>query len=592
MRRLSCWTLIILAVLTAATRPTASQPLIERVPADALLYLGWAGTDGLAAKYEPSTLRQVVELTDPQRVALAWHRAMPMLRHTIDDPRFDEHYQHLNAIMAASTRGATAVYLTPGPMTVDGRIAPPGVALLWQPATAADREALLAGLTFYLQQLPDFPIELSLDGPGIQLRINGPTPGPTAVGGRSDTAGLRNSPTFSAGLPVIDADRALVGYLDLPAVSAWLVQLLESEMVDEQDRQTLHAVVATLHPAGLGPMFYTAGFEGHRWQTHTFLAAAAPRAGLASLLDTPALSADTLNLPPADATWVGHLSLDPGRLMDLVRQVATAVGPEAADALEEGLATASGLVGIDVEQQLVRGLGTSWTFYADPQTGGDTPAGVVLVNPLRDAEGVDRGLRAIQMFGNLALLQGLRETPVKLQVHTQAYDGLDVHSLMLPLLAPSWAVIDGRLVVGLYPQTILGYRDRGDRPGSVMDHPDLVELREVIGTRRLTGLSWVDLPTTVDQSYGRMIATEHLLTGLTAMATGQPMPAVLPPLGRLRPLLEPAGSYGWVDDRGWHSVSRSPFPGSTLLAPQTSVMSLLQTHHLFAIVPLLAGFDD
>ncbi len=295
---------------------------------------------------------------------------------------------------------------------------------------------------------------------------------------------------------------------------------------------------------------------------------------MASLFDAPALSANDLALAPRGSVWVGLASLDLGQIMDVIRDTTTAVGPEAADPFEESLANASGMLGMDVEARLIRGFGGTWALYLDPDTTGDSLAGLTIVNPLQDPEGVERHLKIVQSLGGMALLDALSDSPVKLSVQTQQYEDLEVHTFLVPMVAPSWAVIDGKLVVGLYPQSVLAAHDRFQRPGSIVENQDFAALRDQIGTRRLTGLSWVDLPKTVDTTYGSMISTETLLTGLAAIGTGQPMPRILPPLGRLRPHLTPAHSFGYVDETGWHSLGRSPFPGASMFAPQASGSAL------------------
>jgi hypothetical protein len=557
-----------LFLTTAASAP--AQPLIERVPDDALFYFGWAGTDAMGDDYAQSTLKQVIALTDPEQLHAAWRSALPMLRHAVDDPRFNDHYLHLTDLLRASARGAMAAYLTPGPAAADGTPTP-ALALIWEPTDAADRQALLAGLKFYVDQIPSDRFALSVQGPGVSLRVNDPSVVEvSAVENAVELVGqtLAATPRFVDSVGRLQSTGPIMAYLDLPGLIDWLAPLYETQMGNPEQMRTVSAVLEVLNLPGLGPAMFSAGFDGRRWRTESLLAATAPRTGLASLLEAPALSADDLALPPRGATWVGLLSFDGGKVMDLIRATVTAASPDAADQMEDALAQASSMVGVDVEQQLLRGLGTTWAFYCDPDLAGDSLAGMTLVNPLQDAEGVERGLRAIQMFGNLALLQALEDEWVKLQVHTQTVDGLDIHSFLMPMFAPSWAILDGKLVVGMYPQTLLAAKDRLANPDALMQRPEFEALRETIGTRRLTGLSWVDLPRTADQSYATLLSVEHLLTGLAAIATGQPMPTVLPPLGRLRPHLEPAHSFGWLDDDGWHSVSQSPFPGATLLAPQ------------------------
>lgn len=551
--------------------PASAQPLIDRVPDDAVFYMGWAGTSAVADEYAQSTFKEVVDLIEPQKIKEAWRNAMPMLRHAIDDPNFNEHYRHVAGMMSASCEGAFATYLTLKPikpdMDLERDFVPPGVALWWEPATPQGREDLLAGLKFYADQSP-LPTELVSDGPVVGLLINNPSV-PSANALDADAAGsLAQGVSFASAWSKLEQPGPIVTYLDLPEITRYIRQAVSIEVDNDNDLQTVNAVLDVVNLEGLGVALLTSGYDGRRWRTEAFLAAAAPRTGIATVFESPAIDADALALAPRTASWSAVMSFDLGKLMDVVRDAVTAAGPEASDPFERGLAQVSGMVGIDVEEQLLRGLGTTWAMYLDPDTAGHGYTGLTLINPLADPDGVERGLRAAQMFGNLGAMQALAEQPVKIQVYTNNVEGLDIHTLGTPLISPSWAVVDGNLVVGMYPHTILAAKDRLAQPGSILDNPDYAALREQIGTRRLTGVTWIDLPQTVDQAYPGLISTESLVTGLASMATGQPMPMLLPPLGRLRPHLEPAHSLGWIDDDGWHSVSQSPFPGATLLAPQ------------------------
>ncbi|MEO0513928.1 MAG: hypothetical protein AAF086_01360 [Planctomycetota bacterium] len=592
---------LLAAALGHTTTTTNAQPLLEHVPADAVAYFGWAGTDTLADAYAQSTLREVIDLIETQKLQAAWRSAMPTLRQEINYPAFQAQLKHLTELWGVSVRGQWAVYATlpktnpalPNidttdadefdalpddfPLPLDPRQRP-NVVLLWQPVTGDDRKDLLEGLKFYQSQSTR-QSELVIDGEIVSLHINPPAVDLDAVLDPQAPASLAEVPRFAEALAQLDTPGPLVGYVDLNAIVAQTRHALTQDItVHEHDAANPHApaghpALALFEPLGLdtlGSAVLTAGYDGKRWRSQVHLAVPAPRTGLAALLDAPALTADDLGRAPIDSPWLTAVSFDPGRLMDLLRNAATAMGPDAADQFEQGLATASGLVGIDVENQLIRGLGPAWSFYLDPDAAGPSMLGLTAINPLLDPQGVERGLRSIQMFGNLALMQQMDDENFKVQVHTQTYQGIDLHTLGTPLLSPTWAVVNGQLVAGLTPQTVLAAIDRLDQPGSITQQDDFAALRETIGTRRLTALSWIDLRRNAPTSYPNLLLVESLLTGSASMLTGQPMPMVLPPLGRLKPMLEPAHSIAWIDDAGWHYDSHSPFPGATLLSPQSS----------------------
>ncbi|MEM9419579.1 MAG: hypothetical protein AAGA25_11105 [Planctomycetota bacterium] len=608
----------IAAPLLAAWLSTDSlaQPLVEHVPADAMAYFGWAGTESITDDYAQSTLQDVVELIETDKLKAAWRSAMPTLRQAIDDPAFQEEFNYLTDLWGVSVRGAMAVYVT-APPTNEGRdtasvldeanlgellgelpielpTSTPGVVLLWKPATGDDRKDLLEGLKHY-QSKSNHDSELVVDGPVVSLRINQPPAAldaepvinPDALGTLADT------PLFSEAYSQLDKPGPLVAYLDLPALIGEIqTNLTNTSTVHEHDGSSLnvesgHPAINLIEPLGLdtlGPAVFTAGFDGRQWRTQAYLSAPTPRRGLASLLDAPALTADDFGWAPLDAPWITAMAFDTGLLMDLLRDSAAAMGPDAADAFEQGLVDASSLIGIDVENQLIRGLGPTWSLYLDPDAAGTSMLSLTLINQLADPEGVERGLRSLQMFANLAMFQGMAGKDIKIQVHTQSYDEHDLHTLSTPLLSPTWAIVDGKLIAALSPHTVLAAIDRRNQSNSLNQQDDFAQLREAIGTRRLTSLSWVDLRRTAPSSYQTFIYIESLLTGGGSMLTGQPMPMVLPPLGRLKPLLEPAHAIGWVDDAGWHYESRIPFPGATLLAPQTSSLGTSSS-----VLPLLGA---
>lgn len=574
---------LLTALLTCVSIPGSAQPLIENVPDDALFYFGWAGTESLVEPYAQSTLKDVAELVDTERLRDAWQRAQPALRQAVNDPEFQEVSKHLETMWAASVRGAMAVYVTAPPNQGD---AAPGVALIWQPDSADDREGLLAGLKYFADRSTN-PIELVTEGTIVGLLINNPRRVDPQAVVEPIAFSLADEPVFANALTQLDQPGPLVTYIDLPRLTARFTQELMSSATPS-DGKNLQAVLDVLQPETLGPAIATAGFDGRRWRTQMHLGAAAPRTGLASLLDAPALSADDLSALPLDTAWAVSASFDTGQLMDLLRQAFTAAGPEPADQFEQGLVQASAMIGVDVEEQLIRGLGTAWSIYGDPDAAGDSLLGLTLVNPLRDPEGVEQGLRSVQMFGNMAMLQN-NDPEMNWQIHTQTYGEYDIHSFPAMLASPSWSVIKGKLVIGLFPQTILAAIDRIDQPESLIVQDDFAAMREEIGTRRLTALSWIDLQRTAQSSYQNALVYENLLTGWVSLYSGQPMPMVLPPLGRVRPHLEPAQAYAWVDDAGWHYQSRMPFPGSTVLAPQGASTTVIAPLGVGIMLPALGA---
>ena len=72
MRRVSIQTIgfvsLLLCALLALPATLHAQPLADRVPAGALIYVGWGGTQGASSAFAQSRLKAVLESTDANRL--------------------------------------------------------------------------------------------------------------------------------------------------------------------------------------------------------------------------------------------------------------------------------------------------------------------------------------------------------------------------------------------------------------------------------------------------------------------------------------------------------------------------------------------
>src|SRR3982751_4660865 len=64
MQRTFSRLLTLCTVLLAAPMAAPAQPLADRMPADAIVYAGWAGADSLGPQYDASHLKAVLEASN------------------------------------------------------------------------------------------------------------------------------------------------------------------------------------------------------------------------------------------------------------------------------------------------------------------------------------------------------------------------------------------------------------------------------------------------------------------------------------------------------------------------------------------------
>ena len=60
-RRFRAWGLVAAGLLLAGGSARAAGPLEGKVPQDAIVYVGWAGSDALQGNYAASNLKGIIE---------------------------------------------------------------------------------------------------------------------------------------------------------------------------------------------------------------------------------------------------------------------------------------------------------------------------------------------------------------------------------------------------------------------------------------------------------------------------------------------------------------------------------------------------
>ncbi|MHC4982757.1 MAG: heavy metal-binding domain-containing protein [Planctomycetota bacterium] len=239
--------------------------------------------------------------------------------------------------------------------------------------------------------------------------------------------------------------------------------------------------------------------------TKTKMFSPAPHEGLLKLAaGKPLVGADLAGVP-ADADFAAACNLSLSDFLAVIKAVAGAVDPDAADELEGGIAEAEDELGVSFEKDIFAALGDTWVVSSAESQGGFA-TGTVLTAEVKDAErlsaaiarienylkkqaeGMERGpqgppmrLWACSMHpqvrmggpGNCPIcemelvpievpfgppFQRRRGKPFdikamkagKAEIH---YFAASVDHFPLPI-APAWAVHEGKLYVALWPQVV------------------------------------------------------------------------------------------------------------------------------------------
>src|SRR5882757_1564916 len=155
---------VVSLVMVAAVVPAAlAQPLADRIPSDALFYVGWAGAEKLGPAYAQSHLKGVL---DSSNLPELFSELGPRIVRRIQleqmlqgDPVAKELLPALLSLGESVWQSPTALYV--GPLDYSGKVPMPKVALLCQAGKNA--QALSDSATKLSAELPpDAPFKIKV----------------------------------------------------------------------------------------------------------------------------------------------------------------------------------------------------------------------------------------------------------------------------------------------------------------------------------------------------------------------------------------------------------------------------------------------
>jgi len=450
---------------------------------------------------------------------------------------------------------------------------------------------LLKQLNIILSKTPPMPVAVkaTLHGSFVALTV-GQSDGIDTLldqpAGTAAAASLANDATFKDSLAQVQSSPAAVMYINSPAMLSMVGHLIEV-----QKDQVVIARWPKLREAlglnGLRQMIWTCGFDQRDWSEQLWIGAPAPRRGLLAMIDPKPISKETMMLLPKSAFVAGAVSFSPERLFTEIQQALAALNPDWLASFEQGMQKANKSVGLNLRTDLIDNLGDEWAFFADDSIGGEGLMGMVVASRLKDPAKVQHALEQLGASANQFMSRLTQEVTVSFR-QTRMGD-LEIHYLAVPAVAPAWAVRDGVLYLGLYPQVVAAAALRPADQGSILDNPKYVALTQRLGRQEAGVVQFLDLPHTAPLGYQSWLMLSRTILGMGDLF-GVPAPAmVVPPLQKLMAELSPAGGVAWSDDDGYHARSISPFPGSESLVvdPMSSMINNQSALKVAILLPSL-----
>ncbi|MBA3272940.1 MAG: hypothetical protein H0T11_03585 [Chthoniobacterales bacterium] len=554
--RLTAFTIVIAAFATTAI----AQPLLDRVPDDAIVYLGWRGAADVGPGYEESHLKAVLEASRAKELA---SNLLPKLakRMAVEDAAAAEKIELVWAMAQPLWRHPTALYFG-GVDTTKPEASDLKIALLCD--AGDDAATLLETFKTAIAEAPESNVKLSAKQFGNVVVLA------TYTFSDKPEAALAGNKNFAAALSKTSKDAVVTMYVEHEKLLDF-VDLAVGTSGGEEAQQYWPQARKVLQLDRIKRLIWTSGFDGAEWADTMWIEAPGPREGLLAALEGKPISDETLKAIPQDSTHVTVAQLDLGVLLAETRKAIVALDPDIAEQFEKGVSAASLAVGANVETELINQLGSQWTTYASPSIGGRSALGRVLINHPKDAAKVERTLGLVEIAINNTIagqLKGPRQP--KIRFERAKLNGLNLHYWAVPMISPAWAMKDGAMYAGAFPQTVVSAAGRASNAegGSILDNAKFQELSKRFGGGEIHSLNFVDLPEIAPDGYASLLMIARLPLGLGDIFGVSTPPMVVPPFEQIRPHLTPIGSVSRVDDAGFWFKSFSPFPGAGILGMQ------------------------
>jgi prepilin-type processing-associated H-X9-DG protein len=558
---------LIVAVLVSSAGLLRAQPLSDRVPAEAIVYVGWAGTDAMPPAYADSHLKAVL---DNSRIPALFSEFLPQWsqRVAVQTRGQSNPLQLMQVIFNRMLKHPTALYFAGIDMTNPRDPSPRFGLICLAGADAINIQQQLG--QFVPQAPPSAMLRSSVVQDDTVLLTIGRIDPAQAITAVHSPQSLEQSPAFSSALKQVQRDAVMAVYVDGEKLMAMVDGLIQAN-TRPPERTKVTAAIDALGLRGLKQFMCTSGFDGKDWMSQSFTGAPSPRTGLLEAMDAKPVSADLLKAIPADATFAAAGKFDPARLITRIREGAGKVDPQAQTVIDRVLSGANAMMGRNVMTDLLEPLGEDWAAYCAPSVSGNGILGTVIVNRLDDPAKAGSSFPIawvnLSNWTNTALRQARADVQVSGQ--TVKIDGMNVNYIGAPLVAPAWTIRDGNFYLGLYPQSVAAAArwTHNSTGKSLAENEKFIALQKRLGVSNPTGFSYFDLPTSGTQgsSYQQLLALTRY--GGISDLFGVPLPEpLLPPLDVLQQHLAVAGSVAWTDDAGYHEKSVSPFPGSKLLS--------------------------
>ena len=480
-RRKRMLALLVAAIACVPTFAWAENDA-DRVPADAVAYLHWAGEDAMGPAYAASHMKGLFDTLKLQQLLLD-----QMNKHVqeIGDAKKKEQAQVVHEFLQTAVHYPMSVYV--GSFDLSNPSKPQPMLAVFSKMGAAKAGEYAGKLNGALP--PDAKEKVTVSAAGDYLLIN--------IGNDADMARRLGATPPTDGLGTTEAFNKTMTQLGTGAAEAPAIVYLNGE-------SGLHVVddlimakgggMARVWPAmesGLGlteikEIAWAGSLDGPDWVGQFFIGMGQNRVGLVDFIDNKPLPEDTMKLIPANATWVSVTPFDAGRVLDDIRNTAGQADPNGQKSFDYALRQFFAFTGVDFRNDLIASAGDEYAMYTFPDASGKSIPNMVMVTRLKNPQKMEKALSTLENTISAMVMQ--RDASGTVSFKTEPLDApndkVTAHILSFPAASPAWAIRDDVLYVGISKEAVQHAISNAAAGGSIADNATFASLKKKLGRRR------------------------------------------------------------------------------------------------------------
>ena len=294
-------------------------------------------------------------------------------------------------------------------------------------------------------------------------------------------ASLLHAPGFADATSKLAGDSILTTYVDLRAG----VELFRGVLKDSNNdglRLLSGKWLALAQPIGLdnvSALIEKTSVDAGRFVTRSLLSTKGEPHGLMKDIFQQTIEDAQLKSIPRDTSFAVAARVNLMQFYKAMKAAVVAASDKDGEKAFGDIEDAAAGLGLPINSAL-EPLGDRWTLYHAASTGGIGFTGVTLIVDVKDGEKLSRTLAVLKQVLIAQFAQEDRGTVLSYEAAGATIQYLDANR-SFNIFLPAWAVVNGKLIVALYPQVVEDAVRQMKDEQSVLEQPSFAASRKQAG---------------------------------------------------------------------------------------------------------------